>query len=259
MVKKSILFVLFLFIFSNFGRAQVQFNKYQYYISPFVSVGAPAILNQNNLGFGEMDYKLKPGGKIGILIGKENFFKTSFRFGLIFAKVGQVYRDVLLRLPHEKNISLTYIQIPFTYKYILEETKYHNIRDVFTYISAGFQLGYLIDAKVDWIRDGKKVDFYDFVSYGPYAEVNKNLEQIRDNGSIKNDKDFFSKIDVDFVSSLGVQYFVSGKTMIFGELIGNIGLRDINSPRWRFRNNKQAYNASINLYAGLRFGVNYYP
>jgi len=259
MIKNIISSIFLILTFYQIGNTQVQFAKYQYYFSPFISVGLPAILNQNNLGFGEMDYKLNPGGKIGILVGKEDFFKTSFRLGLIFAKVGQNYGDVLLHLPHEKKISLLYIQVPISYKYILQETKYHNIRDIFTYITLGGQVGYLLDAKVDWIRDGKKVDYYDFVSFGPYQDVNKNLEQIRDNGKIKSDIDLFTKIDISLIGSGGLQYFISNKTMIFGELIGNIGIRDINSPKWRFRNNKKEYNASVNLYAGLRFGINYYP
>jgi len=255
---KFVFFLLFFFITQGcFGQLQYKTNKL--YLSPFVSIGASAILNQNNFGFGEMAYKFKPGKQAGILFGRDNYLKTSFRFGIIYSEIGQKYADILLDIPHEKDVSLTYIQIPVAYKYVFGKTKNYDFKELFKYVFGGLQFGYLVDANIVWKRDGKEVGFYDFVSYGPYETDNKNLEAIRENGEVSDDLEFFSKIDVGLIGGGGLQYFIARKMMIFTEITGIVGVRDINAPRWRFRNNKRAYNSSLNLFAGLRLGINYYP
>lgn len=257
---KNVIFIsLFWVFFSTMSIGQLQYKTGKLYLSPFASVGASAILNQNNFGFGEMGYKFKLGKQAGLLFGYDNYLKTSFRFGIIYSEIGQLYSDVLLYIPHEKDVSLTYIQIPAVYKYVFGETKNYDYREILKYVFAGFQLGYLLDADIVWKRDNKEVEFYDFISYGPYEKENKNLEQIRDNGSVSSDKDFFSKIDFSLIGGVGGEYFIARRIMVFSEFIGNVGVRDINSPRWRFRNNKKAYNSSLNLFAGLRLGITYYP
>ncbi len=256
---KNIFSVLAFLYFISGLNAQLQYKTDKLYISPFASIGASAILNQNNFGFGEMAYKFKPGKQAGILVGSDNYLKTSFRFGVIYSEIGQKYYDILLEIPHEKDVSLSYIQLPVVYKYVFGKTKNYDYREVFKYIFGGLQVGYLIDANVVWKRDGNEVDFYDFVSYGPYQQDNKNLEAIRENGAVKSDLDFFSKIDFSIIGGGGLQYFISRKMMIFTELTAEFGVRDINAPTWRFRNNKKAYNSSLNVFTGIRLGVNYYP
>ncbi len=260
LIMKSKIFLSFLFLFLYFNSfAQLQYKTGKLYLSPYASIGASAILNQNNFGFGEMAYQFKLGKEAGILFGYDNYLKTSYRFGVIYAEIGQKYGDVLLEIPHEKEITLTYIQVPVVYKYVFGKTKNYDYSELFKYILGGIQIGYLIDANVIWKRDGKEVEFYDFISYGPYEHDNKNLEEIRDNGPISSDMDFFSKIDISLVGGGGIQYFVARRIMVFTELTGNVGVRDINAPKWRFRNNKKAYNSSLNLFAGLRLGISYYP
>ncbi len=237
----------------------MQYKTGQLYISPVVSAGFPAILNQNNYGFGEMGYQFKIGGHAGVLFGYDNYLKSSFRFGVLYSELGQKYSDILLETPHKKNITFHYIQIPAVYKYVLGDTKGFDWAVIYKYIFAGFQIGYLLDADVQWYRDGKEVDMYDFISYGPYEEVNKNLGEILEIGIPSDDKKLFSGFDFSFVGGFGGQYFFARRFTVFGEFVGNIGLVDINKPTWRFRNNKKAYNQSLNLYAGLRLGITYYP
>jgi len=256
-MKRSI--VLLLFFFGSFNASsQLQYKTGQLYLSPFIAVGAPAILNQNNFGFGEMAYKLKVGKQAGIMFGYDSYLKTSFRFGILYSEVGQKYGDILINTPHEKDIHLTYIHIPAVYKYVFGDTKSYDFREIYKYIFVGVQLGYLIDAKIDWIRDGKNVAFIDFISFGPYKDENKNLEEILNNGKIDRDIEFFSKFDFSLVGGLGIQFFLSRKIMFFSEMVGNFGIRDVNAPRWRFRNNKKVYNQSLNLLAEFRLGLNFY-
>ena len=238
------------------GDAQLQYKTGQLYISPIINIGAPAIINQNNFGFSEMAYNVKLGGQAGLLLGYDNYLKTSFRFGLLYGQFGQSYSDVLLGLPHKKNISLHYINVPVVYKYVFGDTKRFDFKIVYKYIFGGFQLGYLLDAKIDWERDNNPTGFWDFISY---QGINPNLDEIVKIGIPENDKEFFSPLDISMIAGLGMQYFIGQNWSVFGELTGNIGLRDINNPTWRFRNNKSAYSSSLNFFGGIGFGINYYP
>ncbi len=243
-------------IFYNTSAAQLQYKKNQFYISPVGSVGLPAIINQNNYGFSEMDYRIKISWKAGILGGYDNYLKSSFRFGILYSNVGQKYSDVLLGLPHEKEVRLKYIEIPVVYKYVFGQSKGYNYDNINKYIFGGFQLAVLTDADVYWERDGQEKDFWDFISY---KGTNKNLDDIKEIGVPKNDTEFFSKIDFGLVGGFGLQYFVGRRIMIFSEIIGNLGLMDLNNSKWRFRNNKRSYSGSMNIYGGLRLGLIYYP
>ncbi|MGE5357198.1 MAG: outer membrane beta-barrel protein [Deltaproteobacteria bacterium] len=253
-LKLALILILGLTFYNSFG--QLQYKTGQLYVSPVINFGAPAIINQNNFGFSEMAYNIKPGGQAGIQFGYDNYLKSSFRFGVLYSHFGQSYSDVLSGLPHKKNITLKYINIPVVYKYVFGDTKRFDFMMVYKYIFGGFQLGYLLDAEIDWERDGKKIDFWDFVSYNG---TNPNLDEIMEIGIPDKDRDFFTPIDFSLVGGLGMQYFIGLKMAVFGELNGNIGIRDINSPSWRFRNNKKSYSGSLNFFGGIAIGINYYP
>ncbi len=243
-------------IFYNAGIAQLQYKKGQFYISPVASVGLPAIINQNNYGFGEMNYGVKIGWKAGFLAGYDNYLKSSFRFGILYSNMGQKYSDVLLGLPHKKEVKFKYVEIPVVYKYVFGQSKGYNYDDINKYIFGGFQLAVLTSAEVYWERDGQEKEFFDFISF---KDVNKNIDDIKELGLPQNDTEFFSKIDFGIIGGVGLQYFVGRRMMIFSELVGNVGLRDLNDPKWRFRNNKKYYSGSMNIYGGLRLGIIYYP
>lgn len=251
--------ITIVFFFTINGYSQLQYKTGQFYLSPSVSIGAPAVINQNNYGFGEMAYGIKLGGQTGILFGYDNYLKSSFRFGVLYSRVGQVYSDVLLNVPHNKNITLDYLQVPVVFKYVLGDTKGFDFSILYKYIFGGLQLSYLLNADISWQRDNNEVDFLNFISFGAYEQDNRNLEEIREIGAPLNDVDFFSNIDVAFVGGAGLQYFISRRIMVFSELVGNIGIRDINSPTWRFRSNKREYVSSLNIFGGLRFGITFYP
>lgn len=236
--------------------SQLQYRKGQLYLSPIINIGAPAIINQNNFGFSEMAYGIKVGGQAGLLMGYDNYIKSSFRFGVLYSKLGQKYSDVLLGTPHEKDITLNYINVPIVYKYVLGDTKGFDFEMVYKYFFGGIQLGYLVNADIKWVRDGSDIDFWDFVSY---QNINPNLDEIQEIGIPENDKEFFNPLDFSLTGGFGMQYFIGRNWSIFGELTGNIGIRDINSPTWRFRNNKKAYASSLNFFGGIGIGINYYP
>ena len=201
---------------------QMQYKTDQLYISPVFNIGLPMIVNQNNYGYSEMAYKLQIGGQAGISMGYDNYLKYSYRFGVLISKFGQSYSDNLLGLPHEKSVSLTYINIPVVYKYVLGDTKGFDFDILYKYIFAGLQIGYLYDAKIDWYRNNNKVDFWDFISY---ENINSNLDEIQEIGIPQYDKEFYNNIDIFLVGGMGVQYFVGRSVSLFAELTGNIGLR----------------------------------
>ena len=238
---------------NSFG--QLQYLESQLYVSPVVSFGVPAIIKQNNYGYAEMAYLMKSGGQAGVLVGYDNYLKTSFRFGIIYSKNGQIYRDVLHGLSHRKAVTLHYINLPVVYRYVFGDTRNFNLDNVHTYIFAGAQLGFLLKADIKWERDGTEIDFWDFISY---INVNPNLVQIQSNGIPESDSEFFAKFDIGLIAGYGMHYFLQNNISLFGEVYANLGIRDINAPSWRFRNRLNSYRSSYNFYGGFAFGVNYY-
>lgn len=255
-MKRLIIIVFILNISNNLCYSQSGYNPKQLFISTVFSLGSTAIANQNNYGFGEMAYGVKLGSQTGVLFGYDKYLKTSLRYGILVSRFGQKYHDKLLGVHHEKEITLDYIQIPVVYKYVFGDTKGFDFDKIFKYIFGGFQLGYLFDANIYWERSGKEIDFWEFTSYKGF---NKNLDEIQEIGMPKDDKEFFKKIDLVLVWGLGGQYFLGRRLMVFSELIGNLSIKDINAPTWRFRNNHKSYVESLNLYGGLTIGITYYP
>ena len=255
-IVKYCLAIVILFITYCGSYGQLQYKTGQLYVSPVINIGAPAIINQNNFGFSEMAYNIKVGGQAGLLFGYDNYLKTSFRFGVLYGQFGQAYSDILLGLTHKKNITLRYINVPVVYKYVFGDTKSFDFEILYKYIFGGLQLGYLMDANIEWEREGNKIEFWDFVSYNG---INPNLDEIMEIGIPESDKEFFSPLDLSLIGGFGIQYFVGRNWAVFGELTGNIGIRDINSPTWRFRNNKKAYSSSLNFFGGFGIGINFYP
>lgn len=235
--------------------SQLQYKTHQLFISPTASFGLPMIINQNNYGFGEMAYMVKVGGQYGIQVGYDNYLKSSYKIGLLYCQFGQSYSDILLQEPHEKKVSLNYFCVPFTYKYVFGDTKGFDYEKIYKYVFTGLQIGYLYNAKVDWIRSGSNVGFWDFISY---QNVNQNISEIQEIGIPQNDKDFYSKFDIFLLGGFGFQYFINTNFAIFTEGVVNLGLRDINDPQWRFRNKKNKYSSSNNFYGGLTLGFTYY-
>lgn len=257
MVKKAFIFLLLLFLLpAKDIFAQLEYKDNQFLISPVVSIGLPLIANQNNYGYSELAYKMKIGGHIGIMFGYERYLKSSFKVGVLYAFQGQNYKDVIYNLEHEKKISLTYIQIPALYKYVLGDVPGYDLDAIRKYVFIGGQLGYLVDAKMEFKRDGKEVDFLDFISY---HDKNTNLEEIKANGVPVNAKPFFTSFDFGIVAGFGLQYFTERRMYIFAEATSYFGLLDINDQKWRFRNNKREYSGSLNMYGGLRIGLTYLP
>jgi hypothetical protein len=247
--------MVFILVTSVNSFGQLQYLESQTYVSPIVSFGMPAIIKQNNYGYAEMAYLMKSGMQAGILIGYDNYLKTGLRFGLIYSRNGQIYRDVLHGLTHRKAVTLHYINLPVVYRYIFGDTRSFDMDGVHNYIFGGVQLGYLIKADIKWERDGTEIDFWDFVSY---INVNPNLDQIKKNGIPESDNEFFTKFDIGLAAGYGMHYFLQRNLSIFGEVYANLGIQDINAPSWRFRNRLSSYRPSYNFYAGFGFGVNYY-
>ncbi len=254
-MKRYILSIFILLTIQGIALSQLQYKKGQFYISPLVSAGLPAILNQNNYGYGEMAYGVKVGWKAGVLMGYDDYLKTSFRFGVLYSEIGQRYSDVLLGDPHKKEINLKYFELPVVYKYVFGKSKGYNYSDINKYIFGGFQLSILADAEIYWERDGTEIEFWEFISY---KEVNRNLGEITELGVPKDDLDFFSRIDFGIVGGLGLQYFIGRRILVFAEAVGNLGFIDLNHPSWRFRNNKKYYSPSMNIYGGIRLGITSY-
>lgn len=221
-----------------------------------IGFSLPAIFNQNNYGYSELNYKLSSDYQFEIHAGIDIHVKHIFQVGLQYSGAGQKYQDIISNQVNEKDVMLSYLQMPITYKRVLSKERGFAYGKLNTYALAGLQVGLMTSAKVDWFTEGAATDMLSFINQ---TGNNANYDQIlSDHGTAFNDKDLYRSLDANVLLGVGFQYFQTEKTLIFFEFRGTMGFLDINDPSWRYENNKGIYKPSLNTNLAFRVGVNRY-
>jgi len=246
-------------VFQSFAQG-LEFNYKQFYLSPLMSFGSPAIVRQNNYGYSSLAYLATPGFQTGIYFGRDRNMKRSFKTGVILSFWGQHYRDTFSGKRVEKTINNRYVQIPLIYKYVLNRKIRDDYHIGLTYLQGGLLIGYLVGSSVQYFREanpGLMVEetVVDFVTNGGW---NQNTEAILSMGNPEHSRDLFSPLDINLEIAYGYQKFISRRTAIWVEVHGVFGLTDINASLWRLKNNYGNYFGSYNVYPGIKAGANIY-
>lgn len=226
-----------------YGGAQVGFNL-------------PAIVNQNNYGYSELDYMVKTSMSFGLHAGLDIHNKHMIQIGVQYSQLGQDYKDVIGNVDNEKQVDLGYLHIPVTYKWGLDDERGFAYDKLNKYLLGGVQLGLLTSAENSWFIEGGEVELLDFINQRGF---NENYAQIlQDQADFSDDKELYQSLDVNILFGGGFQYFKTETLQFYFEFVGGVGVTDINAQDWRYLNNKGVYRASLNAFGSIRIGANYY-
>lgn len=221
-----------------------------------LGLSLPAILNQNNYGYSELNYKVSTATQFSVHAGLDIHTKHSIQLGLQFGTSGQNYKDIIGDTENDKEVNFTYLYMPLTYKRVLDEERGFAYGKLNTYLLGGVQAGFMTSAGVDWFIDGAEVEMLDFINQ---KGNNQNFDQIiADHGTDFSDSDLYRAFDFNILFGGGFQYFQTERILVYVELRGGLGVIDINDSSWRYDNNKGVYKPSLNSFASIRVGVNYY-
>jgi len=208
------------------------------------------IVNQSFYGEPEVDYAPKMGYAASLNLGY-NFNKSiSVMTELQYSLQGQKYDGKQniggQNYNVERNIDLGYFNIPLLFKYAFGSggTKFRFL--------VGPQVGILMDASQEYLRDGGKL------KYGPTGipkpENLDGKEFIPDDNDIT---DRFEKTDFSLVVDIGADIHLSDLFFITAGIRGNYGLSEINAEPYRIKNLEGEYLPSNNLWGGVYVGICY--
>ena len=234
--------------------AQINKPKNRFMVGGNVAPQLAVILNQNNYGYAELDYRAKIGYQVGAKIGYEWNIYNQIEAGLTWTTLGQSYRDVISNVVNEKVVALRYIYVPIIYRRILgyRDQWSNNIGTSNFYLMAGVQPGRLLGAEVQWDKAGRPVDM---ITYLTENGNNINETVLRSMGAPEQDVDLFERNDFMGLLGVGMQYWPTAFTSINLEMKNAVGFSDINAEIWRLPNRKGVYEPSRNAYVALNIVI----
>ncbi|MCB2221419.1 MAG: PorT family protein [Bacteroidetes bacterium] len=202
------------------------------------------IMNQNFYGEPEVEYAPKIGYAASFNLGYNIDGHAAIMTEVQYSLQGQKYSDKQnidgVKYEVDRNISLAYLNFPLFFKYAFGE---ENTRFRFM---IGPQLGILLDATQDYLRDGKKL--------GTEATDLDGNGFITDATDIK---DRFEKYDYGLAFDVGADFHLSKQWFLSAGFRGNYGFTDINAEPYRIKDIDNEYSPSHNAWGGIYININY--
>lgn len=237
------------------------------YVGLNASGNATIVANQMNYGQKEMDYDAVTfHPSFGLEVGYDLNGANMLSIGAGIQQGGQKYKDGYGNGDQlRKEIKLNYINIPITYTHVFGGAKDPNNGTKF-FVSLGPQFSLLQKATVTHEVNGSDVSLTTFANHvagggDPYQFNTQAIASLTTNGNPANDKDLFQSMDVQGFIGLGIQSYLSESLFLTLELRGGGSITDINADEWQLDGYKdgkrQDYEASRNVFGGLRVGLNY--
>jgi len=231
------------------------------------SGNATIVANQQNYGQKEMDYDgVTFHPSFGIQLGYDLNGAHLLSIGAGIQKGGQKYKDGYGNGDQlRKEIKLDYISVPVTYTHVFGGAKDPNNGTKF-FISVGPQFSLLQKSTVTHEVNGQDATLSNFANHvagggAPYQFNSVELAALTTNGDPADDKDLFQSMDVQAFLGIGIQSYLSEYLFLTLELRGGGSITDINADEWQLDGYKdgkrQEYEASRNVFGGLRIGLNY--
>lgn len=211
------------------------------------------IINQNNYGISEMDYKFKFGVMPGLAFGYQFSDHGGMQVELNYAFMGQDYSDRIRdftpnnqKAAAGRQVDLHYLQIPVLYKFTSGGEK------IRLHIMGGLQAGFLITAdeayQADISGDGNLTDI-------PFAAApESHVPDFAATPAVEPASDYFNSLDLGIHLDFGADLYVNDHIFITPALKFYYGFTDINSTPTHVTND---YSASQNAFAGINVGVHY--
>ncbi len=203
------------------------------------------IINQNNYGLSEMDYKSTFGGAGNLNIGYDFTNHLGLKLEIGYSKMGQDYTDsrtdsLKKQFDFTRDIKLNYLTIPILFKYRTGGA----IAKFF--VALGPQFNMLLSAKQTYNVNGQPFVFDLRTVSGQTFQVGK--EDI---------KERYSSMDIVARADFGLEITLVKYLMIdFGATVG-YGLMDLNATDYRLQDHSGNYHPSHSASGGLTLGLNF--
>ena len=238
-----------------------------FFVGLNASGNATIVANQQNYGQKEMDFDgVTFHPSFGLEVGYDLNGANLLSIGAGIQQGGQKYKDGYGNGDQlRKEIKLNYINIPVTFTHVFGGAKDPNNGTKF-FVSLGPQFSLLQKAEISHTVNTKDVTLTSFANHvagggDPYQFNSQALASLTTNGEPADDKDLFQSVDVQAFLGLGIQSYLSENLFLTFELRGGGSITDINADEWQLDGYKdgkrQDYEASRNVFGGLRIGLNY--
>ena len=234
------------------------FAQTSVYLGPLVGYQTHAIINQNNYGQRGMDYVYNGDLMYGASFGVDFGNKHLVQLDITIAPAGQIYNDTYDNFTLDKEVNLSYLQVPLTYRFVTGRGDKTANKGTNFHILAGIYMGFLQDVEMSHQIDGNSATLYDFVTHEIDNRNILGLDRRMPNQMDPDFNDLFTEQDFGAILGFGVQSFLKPQLKLVVEVRAGISLQDINAEQWRFLNRSGGYNASRNLFANGSLGVQYY-
>ncbi len=238
--------VVFIILFSGY------LANAQLYVGARAGIGLPAIINQNNYGQSELDYNIsvKPIGSI--LLGYNLSDDNEIQLRMAYRGTGQSYTGTAQSTMYDRTIRSSSLNIAVAYRFDLASPE-NVVQKI--YFLIGPRLGLLLTAEQEFKINGSETDFLTYV----LDRKNPNESKIVALGEPADHKDFFTSYDLGMFGGVGFENSINDQLYWNIEMIGSIGITDINSLNWKLPNREESlYESSYNIIGGLNVGITYY-
>ena len=202
------------------------------------------IMNQNFYGEPEVEYAPKFGYAANFNLGYNIDGHAGIMTEVQYSLQGQKYNDKQniggIKYEVDRDISLAYLNFPLFFKYAFgeQETRFRFL--------VGPQLGLLLSAEQEYLRDGQK--------------LGTEATDLDGNTFITDDKDItdrFEKIDYGVALDVGADFHLSKQWLLSAGFRMNYGFTDINAAAYRIKDIDNEYSPSHNVWGGIYFSINY--
>ena len=218
----------------------ISINAQVVHIGPKLAAQSVWLLNQNNYGLSEMDYKFKGGLTYGGSIGVDYGDHWGVQLDFQYAHMGQDYEDNIgLQLilgvndvfTVRKEVDLIYSQVPLM-------VRYRNGGDKAAFIGLfGPQVGVRGKATLRYFADGDSI---------PFATLPGGLYP-----TLSEADEFFQSLDFGLAGGAGGEYYFGSTFYARTMFRFYLGLTDINAADTR---NAPEYGSTKNFSMGVEVG-----
>ena len=201
-----------------------------------------SIINQNTWGNGhEYDYAVTFNTSFGFDVGYNFTDQLGIYSGYWVTNLGQKYTDNYDGSAWDRSLKFKYNIIPILLKYSSSKSRVNFLG------SFGILIASMKQADQEWLKDG-----------AAYSEiiVNPNTAKSFDLGAT-DVTERFNKSDIILNLEVGAKIKIIEKLFVDATLNFGYGIKDINHTDWQIKNNSGVYDASNNVFGGVKVGVSY--
>lgn len=270
-MNRLLKFTIFCISFASMLPLSAQYRgQSRFFVGAHATGYYSMIVNQNNYGLPEMNYRFDPlpsfGGGIIAGVHFNNSHQIQVEFNAVNLK--QKYEDNYTYGNHfnlKKSIESSYFQMPILYRYVFgaDVDAVYMDNAIKFYVTAGPQLDMLLNAKVQYKVDDinstwRQVD----VAFGNGLVDGADMGGAFECGGAQVQEPFdgaslYEKIGISGVIGGGIQKCFNDHFLVGIEMRAAMSITDINAKCFRVKNRRDIYEPSRGFAGSLRISCSY--